>query len=82
MKPIALYVNLLRQLEINNPPILRRIFVCIQFCCAGRIAGYVTEVTRLNTDKKASKMGRLFASSCLTTNLNFCLDKVHMRHMQ
>ncbi len=64
-------MRLPRQLEINNLPILRSIFVCIQFCCVGRIAGYVTEATKLNTDKKASKVGRLFASSCLTLIICF-----------
>jgi uncharacterized membrane protein YfcA len=56
-----------RQLELNNPPILRRIFVRLRSCCVGRIVGYVTEATRSKTDKKASKMGGLFASSCLSS---------------
>jgi hypothetical protein len=56
---------LLRQLEINNLPILRRIFFRLRFCCEGRIAGYVTVATKPKTDKKASKVGGLFVSNCL-----------------
>ena len=65
------YSQTIRQLEINNPPILRRIFICIRSSCAGRKADYVTEAIRLKTDKKASKMGGLFASSCLSLVLFF-----------
>ncbi len=65
------YSQIIRQLEINNPPILRKIFVYIQSSYAGRKAGYITESIRLKTDKKASKMGRLFASSCLSLVLFF-----------
>jgi hypothetical protein len=54
-----------RQLAINNPLRLRRIFVCLKSCCVERIAGYVTEVTRLKTDKKASKVGGLFIAVAL-----------------
>ena len=61
--------SLLRQLEINNPAIWRRIFVCLWSCCVGRIAGYVTETTRPKTDKKTSKVGGLFVSSCLSTQV-------------
>ena len=46
-----------RQLEINNPPIWQRIFVCLRSCCVEHIASYVTEATRSKTDKKASKVG-------------------------
>ncbi len=56
---------LLRQLAINNPPRLRRTFVCLKSCCVERIAGYVSEATRLKTDKKASTVGGLFIASCL-----------------
>jgi hypothetical protein len=52
-----LSVNTIRELEINNCPILGRVFVCIQSCSNRRIAGYVTVVTRLKTDKKTSKIG-------------------------
>ncbi len=55
-----------RQLAINNPPILRKIFVCLKSCCVERIAGYVTEAARLKTNKKASKVGGLLIASCLT----------------
>ncbi len=55
----------LRQLVINNPPILQRIFVCLRSCCVENIAIYVTEATSPKTDKKASKVGGLFVSSCL-----------------
>ncbi len=65
--------KVLRQPEINNPPILRRIFVCIRFCCVGRIAGYATEATRSKTDKKTSKVGGLFASGCLNTEKGLLL---------
>ncbi len=50
---------------------MRRIFVCLQPCCVGRIASYATETTRLKTDKKTSKVGGLFVSSCLST-INGC----------
>ena len=46
-----------RQLAINNPPKLRRIFVCL--CCYrnGRIAGYATISITAKTGKKTSKVG-------------------------
>ena len=59
------HVEPLRPLEINNPPTLRSIIVCLRFYCEGRIAGYVTEAIRSKTDKKASKVGGLFISSYL-----------------
>jgi hypothetical protein len=64
---------------MNNPPFLRRIFVCLRFCCVRRIASYVTETTKLKTDKKANKMGGLFVSSCLTPTIilnNFYSSKI------
>jgi hypothetical protein len=61
----------LRQLAINNPPILHRVFVCLCHCSNGRIASYVTVTTAAKTDKKASKMGGLFVASCLTINIDF-----------
>ncbi len=69
-----LFLLVLRQLEINNPPILRRIFVCLWFCCVGRIASYVTKTTKSKTDEKTSKMGGLFVSSCLTISLSFLIS--------
>ncbi len=56
---------ILRQLAINNLPILRSIFVCLLYCINRRIASYVTVDTVKKTDKKASKMGGLFVASCL-----------------
>ena len=58
--------KVLRQLAINNPPILHRVFVCLCRCSNGRIASYVTVTTAAKTDKKASKMGGLFVASCLS----------------
>jgi len=55
----------IRQMEINNPSILRRVLVCLRSCCVRRLASYVTEGKRPKTDKKASKVGGLFVSSCL-----------------
>jgi hypothetical protein len=71
----------LRQLEINNPPILRRIFFRLRFCCEGRIAGYVTVATKPKTDKKASKVGGLFVSSCLIVSLSF-FSSLHAEEYQ
>jgi hypothetical protein len=55
----------LRELEINNRPILDRIIVCLQRCSNRRIASYVTVAAPLKADKKTSKIGRLFVSSSL-----------------
>ena len=62
---VNIVVKLFRQLEINNPPILQRFFVCLWSCCVERIASYVTEAIRSKTDKKASKVGGLFVARCL-----------------
>ena len=43
------------------------VFICLRFCCVGRIVSYVTEITRLKMDKKASKMDVLFIASWLKT---------------
>ena len=56
----------IRHLEINNRPILGRIFVRHQCYRNRRIAGYVTIATVMMTDKKTSKGGWLFVSSCLS----------------
>ncbi len=62
---------LLRQLAINNPPISRRIFVCLCCCSNGRIAGYATVTTTAKMDKKTSKMGELFVAGCLSSTIFF-----------
>ena len=56
---------LFRELEINNRPIWRRIFVCLHRCSNRCIASYVTVATSVKTDKKTSKIGRLFVSTSL-----------------
>ncbi len=42
----------------------------------GRIAGYVTEVATLKTDKKTSNIGGLFVASCLSTQGIIILTKI------
>ena len=58
--------KVLRQLAIDNSPILHRDFVCLCRCSNRRIASYVTIITAAKTDKKASKMRGLFVASCLS----------------
>ena len=77
---LCTFLNLQRQLEINKPPILQRIFVCLRSCCVEHIASYVTEATRSKTDKKASKMGGLFFSSCLSRINRFFLNLMALHH--
>ncbi len=70
------YSQIRRQLEINNPAILRRIFVCVRSYCVGLKTGYGPEKIGLKTNKKASKMSGLFASSCLSLVLFFISNQM------
>ena len=68
--------KVIRQLKINNPPKLRSIFVCLRYCCEGRIASYVTETAMLKTDKKAHRwVGYLFPAALQSNNVFYCLCK-------
>ncbi len=62
--------KLIKQLEINNPPILRRIVIWLWSCCLDHIVN-VPKATRSKTDKKKSKMARSPVTSCLTIALCF-----------
>jgi len=46
------YIASIKEVKINNRPILGRVFACIQLCSNRRIAGYVLRIYYYSADNE------------------------------